>query len=89
MRPTLEDGDFLLVRRTSRVRAGQVVVARFGALPDRLVVKRAVRRLPDDGAPGWWVEGDNPAVRDDSRRYGPATVVGRVVVRYWPLRRPW
>jgi len=89
MLPTLRDGDFLLVRRTSRVRAGQVVVARIGALPDRLVVKRAVRRLDGQGASGaaWWVEGDNPAVRDDSRRYGPAEVVGRVVLRYWPPRR--
>ena len=33
----------------------------------------------------WWVEGDNPAVTDDSRRYGPAEVLARVVLRYWPL----
>ena len=33
----------------------------------------------------WWVEGDNPAVTDDSRRYGPAEVLSRVVLRYWPL----
>jgi hypothetical protein len=45
------------------------------------VVKRAARAVEG----GWWLESDNPAVTDDSRRYGPADVYGRVVVRYWPL----
>ena len=81
MLPTLRPGDCLLVRRSSRVRAGAVVVARFPTRPDLLVVKRAVR--PEGGL--WCVEGDNPAVTDDSRRYGPAEVLARVVLRYWPL----
>jgi nickel-type superoxide dismutase maturation protease len=81
MLPTLRPGDCLLVRRPRRVRPGAVVVARFPARPDLLVVKRAVR---PEGAL-WWVEGDNPAVTDDSRRYGPAEVVAVVVARYWPL----
>ena len=81
MQPTLQPGDCLLVRRPRRVRAGQVVVARFPGRPALLVVKRVVR--PVDG--GWWVEGDNPAVTDDSRRYGPAEVLAVVVLRYWPL----
>ena len=80
MLPTLDPGDCLLVRRGARTRGGDVVVARFPARPDLLVVKRAVHPV---GAL-WWVEGDNPAVTDDSRRYGPAEVVGRVVLRYWP-----
>lgn len=83
MLPTLAPGDCLLVRRVTAgrpVRAGDVVVATFASRPDLLVVKRAVR--PDQG--GWWVQGDNPTVRDDSRRYGPAVVVGRVVLRWWP-----
>ena len=83
MLPTLRPGDCLLVRPPRRVRPGQVVVARFPTRPDLLVVKRAVRAV--DGR--WWVEGDNPAVTDDSRRYGPAEVVAVVVLRYWPLRR--
>jgi hypothetical protein len=33
---------------------------------------------------GHWVEGDNPFVTDDSRAFGPAVVVGRVVGRLWP-----
>ncbi len=82
MLPTLRPGDCLLVRRPRRVRPADVVVARFASRPDLLVVKRAVR--PEQGGL-WWVEGDNPAVTDDSRRYGPAEVLGRVVLRYWPL----
>jgi nickel-type superoxide dismutase maturation protease len=80
MVPTLRHGDALLVRRGGRVRPGDVVVARFRSRPDLLVVKRAVR--PDDG--GWWVRGDNALVTDDSRRYGVADPIGRVVLRYWP-----
>ena len=80
MLPTLRPGDCLLVRRGARIRPGDVVVARFAARNDLLVVKRAVR---EQGA-GWWVEGDNPAGRDDSRRYGTADVLGRVLLRWWP-----
>jgi phage repressor protein C with HTH and peptisase S24 domain len=83
MVPTLRDGDAVVVRRTRRVRAGDVVLGRLRGLPERLVVKRAVR--PQDG--GWWLEGDNSYGSDDSRRYGPADVVGRVVFRYRPLIR--
>lgn len=84
MVPTLRDGDALLVwrgiRGAVRVRPGDVVVARFRSRPDLLVVKRAVRQL--DG--GWWLEGDNGYVTDDSRSYGVADVWARVVGRYWP-----
>jgi nickel-type superoxide dismutase maturation protease len=80
MSPTLRDGDALLVRRGGRVRVGDVVVARFRSRPDLLVVKRAVRPQDD----GWWVRGDNEFVEDDSRRYGVADVIGRVILRYWP-----
>ena len=80
MSPTLRHGDAVLIRSTGRIRPGDVVVARFAGTPDRLVVKRAIRR----GASGWWLEGDNPYGSDDSRRYGEADVLGRVLVRYWP-----
>jgi phage repressor protein C with HTH and peptisase S24 domain len=80
MAPTLRAGDALLVRRGSRIRAGDVVVARFRSRPDLLVVKRAVRER--DG--GWEVRGDNGLVTDDSRVYGVADVIGRVSCRYWP-----
>jgi nickel-type superoxide dismutase maturation protease len=80
MVPALRSGDALLVRRGARVRAGDVVVARFRARPELLVVKRAVRA--QDG--GWWIEGDNALVEDDSRKYGVADVIGRVLIRYYP-----
>jgi len=81
MAPTLRHGDAVLARRGGRpVRPGDVVVARFRSRPELLVIKRAVRI--DQG--GWWLEGDNPVVADDSRAYGSADVEARVVLRYWP-----
>jgi phage repressor protein C with HTH and peptisase S24 domain len=84
MVPALRHGDAVLVRRGGQIRPGDVVVGAFGARPDLLVVKRAVREV--DG--GWWLESENGAVSDDSRRYGPATVYGKVVWRYWPPSLP-
>jgi nickel-type superoxide dismutase maturation protease len=81
MSPTVHGGDRLLVRRADRARPGDVVLARFPARPELLVVKRVRRSVPGGG---YWVEGDNPLVDDDSRAYGVAVVVGRVVLRVWP-----
>ncbi|WP_020525056.1 S24/S26 family peptidase [Catelliglobosispora koreensis] len=84
MVPTLRHGDMLLVRHGGRpIRPGDIVVAHFRARPGLLVVKRAVR--PHDG--GWWVQGDNEFATDDSRTFGAAEVIGRVVCRYWPNPR--
>jgi phage repressor protein C with HTH and peptisase S24 domain len=80
MVPTLRHGDALLARRGARVRTGDLVIARFRSRPELLVVKRAVRE--QDG--GWWLEGDNEFVQDDSRSYGVADVIGRAVFRYYP-----
>ena len=82
MSPTVRSGDRLLARRLrpGRPRPGDVVLARFPARPELLVVKR-VRRAVDGGH---WVEGDNSFVTDDSRSFGVAVVVGRVVGRLWP-----
>ncbi|MGY1604290.1 S26 family signal peptidase [Geodermatophilus sp. SYSU D00815] len=83
MSPTVRHGDRLLVRRLpvgAAVAPGTVVLARFPARPDLLVVKRVLRTDPD----GAWVVGDNPLVTDDSRAFGPAVPVGRVVARLWP-----
>ena len=84
MAPTLRHGDAVLARHGGRpVRPGDVVLARFRSRPELLVVKRAVRREGD----GWWLEGDNSLVTDDSRAYGLAQVEGRVVLRCWPRPR--
>ena len=53
------------------------------ARPGALFVKRVDR---SEGS-GWWVLGDNTLVTDDSRAYGGAEVVGRVVLRWWPRPR--
>ena len=83
MAPTLLPGDQILVRYGARRRPGDLVVVQ---LPDRpLGVKRLVRR----SATGWWVQGDASA-STDSRTFGSVAeeaVLGRVLWRYWPLRR--
>lgn len=84
MQPALQPGDCLLVLPGRRVRPGAVVVARFPARPDLLVVKRAVRPLVGGR---WHVEGDNAAATDDSRRYGPADVLAVALLRWWPVSR--
>jgi len=101
MLPELRPGDWLLARRTRRIRPGQVVLAWHPSRPGLLLVKRAVRRVEGDGEVdgGWWLASDNPAAGAvDSSRFGPVPeekVVGRVLVRYWPLRHslsrtgPW
>jgi nickel-type superoxide dismutase maturation protease len=83
MSPTVRHGDRLLVRRLppgGAVPAGSVVLARFPARPELLVVKRVARAVPG----GAWVLGDNPLVTDDSRAFGAAVPVGRVLARLWP-----
>jgi phage repressor protein C with HTH and peptisase S24 domain len=92
MVPTLYDGDLVLVLLRAKVRPGDVVLARFRTMPQRHVVKRAVR--PDGG--GWQLESDNVLVSGDSRSHGIADVCGRVIVRWtrfggqlprwWPRR---
>jgi nickel-type superoxide dismutase maturation protease len=86
MEPALRPGDWLLVRRTRRIRPGQIVLARHPARPGLLLLKRAARRV--DG--GWWLESDNPGAGVvDSRRFGAvpvALIQGRVVARYWRPR---
>ena len=84
MRPTLHDGDRLLVRHGAAPRAGDLVVVRLPA--GVVAVKRATARR--DG--GWWVERDNPAEGVDSWQVGAipeADVLAVVRLRVWPVRR--
>jgi nickel-type superoxide dismutase maturation protease len=83
MVPAYHDGDRLLVRYGARVRPGDAVLARDPRSPERVLVKRAVRR--EDG--GWWLLADNPFAPGDSRQFGAvpdALVLARVLLR---LRR--
>ena len=83
MQPTLRPGDQLVVRYGAPVRVGDVVVLRHPFQHDLLIVKRAVERR----AGGWWVQGDNPLVENDSREFGviPDELV---VARAWMRVRP-
>ena len=86
MRPTLEEGDRLVVVRGARAGPGDLVVVPDPRRSDRLVVKRVVVA----SAGGLTVRGDNPAASTDSRDFGPvraASVQGRVVYRYAPAGR--
>jgi phage repressor protein C with HTH and peptisase S24 domain len=80
MVPTLRHGETVLVRHGGRIRPGDVVLATFRALPDRLVIKRAVRAVDD----GWWLASDNAAAGGDSAAHGVADVHGRVWLRISP-----
>jgi phage repressor protein C with HTH and peptisase S24 domain len=84
MAPVLRHGDALLALVGGRApRPGEIVLARFRSRPELLVVKRVVARR--DG--GWWLQGDNQLLADDSRAYGIADVQARVLLRYWPRPR--
>ena len=81
---------FLVVDRAAYRRgapkAGHVVIATDPREPTRTVVKRAAEVTALDVT----LLGDNPDHSTDSRTYGPVpyeAVLGRVVWRYWPLRR--
>lgn len=82
MVPTLRHGDLVVVRRAAAARPADVVLARFRALPDRLVVKRVVRREDD----GWWLRSDNPFAGGDSDSNGLADIVGVVLWKLHPGR---
>ena len=74
MLPALRPGDWLLARRTTRVRPGQVVLAWHPQRPGFLLVKRAAWRRAGGraGGRGWWLASDNPgAGAVDSARFGP------------------
>jgi hypothetical protein len=90
MRPTLEDGDLLLVRYDDVPAPDDIVLVRLPAQadgrPGPLAVKRAVWRESH----GWWVERDNPDEGVDSWAVGAIPdhdIVAVVVVRLWPSRR--
>jgi hypothetical protein len=72
----------VLARSGAAIRPGDVVLATYRSMPDRLVIKRAVR--PADG--GWELSSDNRFAGGDSTVHGPADVHARAVLR---LRRGW
>jgi nickel-type superoxide dismutase maturation protease len=87
MEPAVRNDEWWLVRRTDVLTAGDLALIVHPSRPHALIVKRLARR---EGS-GWWVLGDNPEQSEDSRQFGVVpvgNVVGRLVWRYRPLRRP-
>lgn len=82
MVPTLRHGDVVIAWHGRRVRPGDVVLARFVSMPERLVVKRVAHREGD----GWWLTSDNAFAGGDSETHGVAEVLARVVLRVRPGR---
>ncbi|MGH9000123.1 MAG: S26 family signal peptidase [Acidimicrobiia bacterium] len=83
MHPTLGEGDRLVIRRTEKVTAGDLVAFTDAG---RIVVKRVHRRHGDR----LFVIGDNLDNSIDSRHFGLISVQmlrGRVVYRYHPPAR--
>lgn len=86
MVPTLFEGDRLLVLRTRRARAGDVVALADPRERSRTVVKRVLATHGSTVSVG----GDNPGESTDSRHFGPVPrrlLRGRVVYRYAPAGR--
>ena len=83
----LQHGDVVIVKHP--LREGQTICKRIRALPgDKVWVYGQVRPtiIPDGHV---WLEGDNPRNSTDSRDYGPvpgALILGRALLRVWPLR---
>jgi nickel-type superoxide dismutase maturation protease len=88
MQPTLRSGALVVAERlkaSTRLRAGDVVVARHPERPGLEIIKR-VHSIDAEGSV--FLLGDNAAPSTDSRNFGPITrdqIVALVRWRYWPL----
>ena len=88
MAPRLPPGALVVARAIgdrTRLRVGNVVVARRPDRPELEIIKR-ITAIKAGGA--IFLAGDNPAASTDSRQFGPVTraqIVARVHWLYWPL----
>jgi nickel-type superoxide dismutase maturation protease len=87
MVPTLEPGDFVLMKHSTRPPSdGVIVVANHPRDPSLLIVKRC----RTDGE-GYWLTSDNETDGSDSRDFGPvppSAVLGPVTIVLDHIRRP-
>ncbi len=80
MLPTLQPGDFLLVKRTQDFFIGDLVVVLHGE-------NKLIKRVVDEQQNQIWLSGDNVRESNDSRNFGwmdKNQVFGKVILRYWP-----
>ena len=88
MAPRLRPGALVIaspVDARTRLRIGDVVVARRPDRPQLEIIKRIVSI---DATGAFVLIGDNAARSTDSREFGPVrreSIVARVRWRYWPL----
>ncbi len=88
MAPRLPSGSRIVARSiddATRLRVGDVVVARRPDRPELEIVKR-IQAIDAGGA--IFLVGDNPASSTDSRQFGAVMrhhILARVGWRYWPL----
>jgi nickel-type superoxide dismutase maturation protease len=83
MLPTLQCGDFLLIKRIGPIEVGDLVAVQVDPASDQLLIKRVV----DIEAGLYWLSGDNVKASKDSRSFGwisEQQIMGTVLIRYWP-----
>ena len=83
MEPTLLAGDRIIVRRTKKVKVGNIVVVADPTDPAISLIKRVI----SISGQALTIEGDNRGASRDSREFGPIAmelVQGRAVYRYFP-----
>jgi phage repressor protein C with HTH and peptisase S24 domain len=85
MEPALHAGDWLVIDRSSRVGVGDVVVALDPRENSRVIIKRVIRVGTDNEL---LLASDHPAHSgEEIGPVRPSAVLGRAVLRYWPLSR--
>ncbi|MCP2337826.1 signal peptidase I [Actinomadura rupiterrae] len=84
MEPSLRSGDRVLVRRTRRVRKGQIALVRSDP-HDQLLLKRAVA-VPGDHLPKDWADPDVKSLADATVPRGAIVVLGDNRPTSWDSR---
>lgn len=79
MKPTLEDGDSVLIKPTSHFLAGDIVLANHPFKKSVKILKR-IESITSDGS--YFLVGDNPSESTDSRTLGAIPekeIIGKAV----------